>query len=244
MALEVYKLAKNNRSATGGYVIVTIEIFPEHMDMTSFTEDPCEYKHSLINDFYFPYKINMGKITRVSSLDETCEFPNAFVYPNNKPLKLERDKYFKIKHYKYSGFTTVDKDYLTVFKHKASVLNLSGYVDKKFTGVNFKFNTIGKLENKCYYKDGKLITVHSYYNNAFNTLRAVTQFVNDLKTSQCLYDELENLVTQHFFNTDGTIQSSSNYSTNKHTIPVYNVDLPNSAAKKRKIDTLPKLHIN
>jgi len=205
----VYALANNTQSKTNKKVIVTIKLLKDQTDMTSFIEDIEKYRHNLMSDFYFEYKINAGKIVKITSLDGHQVFLNASIN-FRKPTKqtenitLTLNDYFQIKHYDYAEKS--HDSALRVFKYKLGVLNHAKYVPLKFSGVLYYYLQNGKIDEKNYYNNGKLLTKYCYYNNKFNTLKTATEYSdNGHPTNRYFFDIDENMTKRQIFRSDGKL---------------------------------------
>lgn len=215
--MEVYKLGKNVKSTTSGMVIITIQLIDSESgtDMSSFVTDPVLFKSCLQNDFYFPYKINMGKIVSIKSLDDAIAFPECELELTGKSeSKLESGKYFKILNHDYTKTTDEGLHFLTVYKYKAAIINLTGssYVPPNYTGSKVMYRFTGKLYKRFYFKNGVLVQEFEHYNNPFNSLKQTTKY-NDqgIKETEYMYDSVENLIEQRIFRTDGTLFQRNTY---------------------------------
>lgn len=222
--MEVYKLAKNDKSLTGKYVIITYLTLPDYTDMANFTQGPLTWKHQVMNDFYYPYRINAGKIHQITSLDETQTFTDAYIESaKHGKIVFEVGKFFRMKNYNYEIEAFDSDNYsISVYKYKVAVLTQSQYVTPRYTGVFHCFMFNGKIDKKLYYKNGIVVTKHCYYNNEFNTLQHVYSYTDTgVLISVYHYDHKENLTSQQTYRADGkTIHNTINYTTKADEPPL------------------------
>lgn len=205
--MEVYLLANNKSSRTNGRVIVTIKLLKQ-TDMSGFTP-----KKKLNVDFYYPYKINCGRVVKITDLNNVGHFLTASIkIPGLKipSITIQSDKYIAIKHHAY------DSDKLkafVVYKYKHGVLNETGHVSAKFTGAHYIYYTDGKIREKIDYKDGKVCTRNLFYQNAYNSRKSCMVFNPELNVieHEYIYDNKENLVCKNVFSSDGAFLQRNVY---------------------------------
>lgn len=210
--MEVYRLGVNPKSKTDGYVLVTIKLL-EQTDMSNFTEAPLAYRGRLMNDFYLPYRINMGQVVSITSLDEQDQFEQATVVTDlHGDITLVPGKFFQIKNHRYLKDDAADDYALEVYKYKSSVLNVSPYVSGNYTGVKFVFFVNGKVSNKLYFKHGQLVIREVYFDNPFNTRKRVIKYTDQGNIcNEYVYDSRENLITENIYDSTGKIVNRINY---------------------------------
>lgn len=220
--MEVYKLAYNDKSTTKNTVIVTISTITDHTDMTNFVEGPVSHKHTLVNDFYFPYKINMGQVKKITSLDEKQSFDTCYIdTTNHGRLNFQVGKFFKVANHDYEKEVPyLDNYFITVFKYKVAVLNIAGYVDASMSGVRYIYYSNGKIEQRQYYKHGKMVQKYSYYNNEYNSMEKMFKYSDyGVLETEYNYDSRENLISQTSYKADGTVHNIIRYDESQSPAP-------------------------
>jgi len=202
--MDVYKIAYNNKSPTNHQVLMTIRIIPTHSDLSNISNTP-----KITNDLYFAYKINMGQVVKISSLDEKIEFTDCYINTEvHGKIEFQINKFFKIVNFDYNN--TADNYYLSVYKYIIGALNTSSYINPETTGVKFVFYQNGKIQEKLYYKQGIIAQKHVYRNNEFNSLHY-----------SYVYSDAGVLETEYEYSSDEALLKISSYLTgNKVTVPV------------------------
>lgn len=211
--MEVYKLGLNTKSSTAGKVLITLEVIDGQTDLSSFTKDIEKYKHALLNDFYFPYKINCGKVLKITDLEENSTFDNACINTGiHGKINLKTGNFFKISDHDYKRNEERNNYSFTVYKYKAGVLNEAKYVGKRTTGTRYYYMSNGKIREKVYYKNGVIIRSFDYYNNPYNSMKASFLYTETgVLQTEYYYDQHENITRQVVRRPDGTVFNSVNY---------------------------------
>ena len=207
--MHVYRLANHNQSKTKRTVMVTIELIPEHTDMTNLNRN-FNKDRSFINTLYYPFRINAGKIVSISSLNNKQMF--NFCYINR--VKYCINNYFKFTGYCYDDKKNPvpDKHYLTVYKTYDAALDGTMYIPSKYTGIKLTHYSSGKLLKKYYYFIGKLNNIVIYYNNQNNSVKHNIVFHNGIQRQEKVYNTIGELVCTYMFDENGRITASNSYS--------------------------------
>jgi hypothetical protein len=191
--MKVYLMGAHGQSNTNGKTIVTIELLPEHTDMSGITL--YNGKH-LTNPFYRQLKVNAGHVVMITDLEEKNEFKDTVVAWNGTFVTLKGGSYF---------YLEPSDSYLTAYQYKLPVLEETDYVARGYNGVAWSHYTNGNIRSKKYYKAGNLHSCFYYRDDPYNTLEKVKQYNNGRLDCEFEYDAREALVKQNWYNSKGAV---------------------------------------
>jgi hypothetical protein len=164
----------NPSSKTGGKVIVEIK----ELQKTKV----CAVADTLLNDLYFPYKIDSGYIHKIYDMQgeeegsEEQELSYAYIYNDIEgPIHLKVGQYFKVDNpdLQRDEFHTGG---LSVYKYRPSAIEAAEWVPEKFTGVQFLHYPNGKISKKKIYLRGSVKDIFLYNDDQFNMLYESNHF--------------------------------------------------------------------
>jgi hypothetical protein len=204
----LYKVCKNDDSKTNRAVIVTLETIPDVTDMSHINGNCSSDYPIFLSDFHLLYRINCGKIIAITDLNGEDKFTTAELSFANNTVQLVVGQYFQIDNHNYKS-NTVDHHALWCHKYMAAARLSVNYVSSNYTGVYYRFYPNGTIQDRFYYKGGKLEQHSAYRNDTFNTLRVVLIFRDNYPETEYLYDDRETLIGQNVYDDKGQLQHHS-----------------------------------
>lgn len=199
--MKVYVLGSHGQSNTNGKVLISVELTP-NTDMRGITI--YNGKH-ITNPFYRELKLNAGKITRITDLEEEYDFTAATIQLDGQSYQVDLGKYFYLAD--TDGKEIDRSDYITAYQYKSAVLEISEYIARGYTGVAYTHYPSGKIKIKAYYKKGNIHSRFYYRDDTFNTLEGVRQYHKDKVECEYTYDTREALTKQLWYNSKGRVYS-------------------------------------
>lgn len=231
--MKVYTLGSHGQSNTNGKVLITIELLPNHTDMKGIMEYPGNH---ITRPFYRELKLNAGKVTRISDLEEEYDFTGAMIQLDGQQYNLELNKYFYLA--KTDGEEVDRSEYIVAYQYKAACLEQSEYVARGYTGVNYIHYPSGAIKIKSYYKSGNVYSRSYYRDDVFNTREGVRNYrSNGQLDCEFTYDAREALIGQKWYNSKGKPYSSHTIGSSASRTTIANATAASASASTATTST-------
>jgi hypothetical protein len=196
--MKVYTLGDNLKSKTCGKVLVTIELLP----MTDMKGIKLYHGKLLVNPFYRELKVNCGKITNITDLNESYDFTVAELPFNKGVTTVEDGKYFNINQYNFKT-----EECITAYQYKIAAAEQANYVQRNYSGTYDTHYQSGFIRIRTHYVNGEKHAEHLYRNDAYNTLEGVRMYNQGHVECEFVYDGRETLIRQTWYNSKGDVFS-------------------------------------